>query len=476
MTRRRYAPSGMLALAPQAYGLEYDCHEPAPAAVTADGVAIVDVRGPLMQRLDPFVDSYEAIRARVREALASSPRTLVLRVDSPGGVVAGCFETARELRSMARAAGVPLVAHVDGIACSAGYALACAAERIYVTPTAEVGSVGVIGALVDMTAAQSAAGVAVQLIASGVRKTDGDPRGPITAGAVEAAQERVDALADLFFEWVAEARGMTPDAVRSLEAGIVVGRAALAAGLADGIGSLGEALAMVARAGVPAAAGDGETMTDEEKARAALQAVIDGDGDDKAKARARAALAAMDESEEEPEASSDSDEEKSDDDEAKAGGEEHEARASAAVPAAAAAAVAARGSELERRVAMLEAEREQERKSALFAARSDIPPGMRAELSQLPYAQAKAIVDAMPKPKAPKLAAAAAAATVPVTRGAGHGVATASPKTPELAAMDRVFGNDERAPAIRTEAHAVVFGTMTRDQAAAYVASKGGAR
>jgi ClpP class serine protease len=137
----------------------------------------------------------------------------------------------------------------------------------------------------------------VQLIASGARKADGDPRGPITEGAVEAAQERVDALADLFFEWVAEARGMTPDAVRSLEAGIVVGRAALAAGLADGIGSLGEALAMVAGAGVPAAAGDEVGMTDEEKARAALQAIVDGDGDDKSKARARAALAAMDDSE-----------------------------------------------------------------------------------------------------------------------------------------------------------------------------------
>src|SRR5690606_4935218 len=133
---------------------------------------------------------------------AAKPRAVILVIDSPGGLAQHCFEPSRALRAKCSAAGVPLFAFVDGSACSAAYALACAAERIAVTPTGLVGSIGVFETLHDQSAADTAMGLAYRVVTSGSRKTDGNPHVPISDGAVSAAQAAVDQLAGLFFSLV----------------------------------------------------------------------------------------------------------------------------------------------------------------------------------------------------------------------------------------------------------------------------------
>lgn len=201
-----------------------------------ENCAIVDVRGPLSQFAYCW-DGYDAIIERFCGALDSTATAVMLRIGSPGGEVEGLFEAARVMRQEASKSGKAVVAYVDESAFSAAYAIACAADRIYLPPAGGVGSIGVIGELCDQTGANAASGYRVEVLTSGEFKADGNPNTPITDGVIARAQQRVDQLAELFFEWVAMRRPVSVDEVRAMQAGSFYGSAAIAAGLADGIRS-----------------------------------------------------------------------------------------------------------------------------------------------------------------------------------------------------------------------------------------------
>lgn len=251
MTKHRFEPrpAAFLAIRPEALAYEHDEPRKQPFELR-DGVALVRIEGPLTHHAGWWCDSYDEIKGRVSAALDARPRALMLVIDSPGGDVSGCFETSREIRQMAAAAGVPVSTYVDGMAASAGYALACCGSTIYTPQTAILGSIGVISGLVDMTEALTSWGVRVRLVTSGARKADGHPYQPITDDAVSALQTMIDTLAGLFFQHVAESRshaGLSIESIRALQAGIVLGADAKRAGLADEVvATLDEALALVA--------------------------------------------------------------------------------------------------------------------------------------------------------------------------------------------------------------------------------------
>jgi signal peptide peptidase SppA len=243
-TVRKFAPRAPLALNPAAFGIELLLGEPPERKVEHHGdVAVVEIVGPLMHHAEKFCDSYDAIKARVAEALASSAKCVLLSIDSPGGVVAGCFDCVSELRAMSAAAGKPLHAYVDAQATSAAYALCCAADKVWIPPAGIVGSIGVIDAVLDATAQDAFLGLAFTLVTSGERKSDGNPHTATTPEAVEAVQSMVDTLAGQFFGVVADRRGLEADAVRGLNAGLLVGQQAIDAGLADAVATFDEVVA-----------------------------------------------------------------------------------------------------------------------------------------------------------------------------------------------------------------------------------------
>jgi len=211
-------------------------------------VAVVDVSGPLAQRAWSCMgmfggDGYDSILQRVQAALDDrQTAAVVLRMDSPGGEVAGCFECVRALRAAGAAAGKPLVAAVDELCASAAYALACACDAIVAPDTGCVGSVGVILALTERSTQLATAGVTTNVITSGAAKADGHPALPMSPDARARLQAEVDHLAGVFHAEVAAARGMTPAAVQGLEAQCFYGAAAVAAGLADQVGNLNDAI------------------------------------------------------------------------------------------------------------------------------------------------------------------------------------------------------------------------------------------
>lgn len=218
-------------------------------------VAVVDIRGPLAQRewscMGMFGgDGYDGIVQRMQAALADTQITGVLmRIDSPGGEVAGCFEAVRAIRTAAQASGKRVVAYADEIAASAAYALACAADYIMLPDTGSVGSVGVITTVVDQTAAYEQAGAKVHVITSGSRKADGHPAMPLSDDARGVIQAEIDHIAEVFAREVATARsamGLSPSDVLGLEAALFLGQKAVAAGLANQVGNFNDALAIAA--------------------------------------------------------------------------------------------------------------------------------------------------------------------------------------------------------------------------------------
>jgi len=214
-----------------------------PAPFTREGdVAVVRVEGPLAQRAWSCMgmfggDGYDAIEGRVRAALSDpSTKAVVLRLDSPGGEVAGCFEAVRAIRAASAEAGKPLVAYVDEMAASAAYALACACDEIVAPDTGLVGSIGVIMQLPDESAAMAAEGLAVSIITSGAAKADGHPAMPLTTEARARFQAEVDHLAQIFAGEVAAGRPIDAAEALALDARVFHGSLAKAAGLVDAVG------------------------------------------------------------------------------------------------------------------------------------------------------------------------------------------------------------------------------------------------
>ncbi len=238
-------PNAALAVRPSALSL-YWLFGCGVANETIGRCSVVTIDGPLEQKA-AWWDGYDAIMARFGEALKDDATgTVILRINSPGGDAAGCFEACRMMRAAAARSGKRVVTYVDEAAYSAAYALACVAGEIYAPPSGGVGSVGVIATCVSVAAMNERIGVDVAVITVGARKADGHPDLPIDPDAVASVQHDVDQLAALFFETVASARGISVGAVQALEAACFMGDEAMSAGLCDGLMGFDELLAMIA--------------------------------------------------------------------------------------------------------------------------------------------------------------------------------------------------------------------------------------
>lgn len=461
--RRRYDKAGILALYPQAF-LDLFVEADIADVSTVDGNAVIEIRGPLEHHDGWWCDSYEAILDRVTEACSGTSSTVILKLDSPGGELFGCFDAARAIRARCKAAGKRLVAYVDGCACSAAYALACAAEEIVISETAFAGSIGILISRVDVTARDAREGVGFALVASGKRKVDGHPHVALSKAELESMQGQCDALAELFFELVASLRGIATDAVRELEADVFHGPRAVAVGLADRVLRFDELLELLAK---------GSTMEDDKKdegeekpkpsssqkdvddARAALERAA-ADGDEKA----QAALDVLNGDAEAEEPTADDDEEK--EATASASTPRRAASSGSGVSADSAAGLARVVARQGQRLAALEREKESLERSALLNSRPDLGKELAEHLATMPYRDAKAIVDKMPRPSVPSKADRAAGTVVGATRGVTQtDPASAPPSTSKSAdelEFDRAFGAvGAESTGIRREGTSLIF-------------------
>jgi ClpP class serine protease len=164
-------------------------------------------------------------------------------VDSAGGEIGGLFDLVEQIRAMKATDEKPLWAVANESALSAAYAIASAADRVYVTRTGEVGSIGVVAVHIDESGADAKAGLAWTFVFAGERKVDGNGHEPLSERARTAIQADVDHIYAEFCALVAANRRLTSEAVRRSNAAIYRGELAIRAGLADRIGTLDLAIA-----------------------------------------------------------------------------------------------------------------------------------------------------------------------------------------------------------------------------------------
>lgn len=190
-----------------------------PLLSIEDGVGVVAIAGPMIRNPDLLsqilfnaVDT-EEITAAVREA-ASRPdiKAVFLEVDSPGGAVTGTPELAQAVADAGKQK--PVYAFSSGLMCSAAYWVASQAQAVYVTPSARVGSIGVIQPIIDDSEAFKNAGLKVEVFAAGKFKSIGMPGVSLTDSQRECIQSNIAETAQDFHDAVlARGRKIPPEAM-----------------------------------------------------------------------------------------------------------------------------------------------------------------------------------------------------------------------------------------------------------------------
>ena len=227
---------------------------PPTTAPRGSAIAVLPMLGTISQRMGMLSEisggtSTEKFGATF-DALVRDPGVgaIVFDVDSPGGNVNGIPELAAKIRG---ARGTkPIVAVANSLAASAAYWLATAADELVVSPSAQVGSIGVLMLHDDRSGALEQAGHDVTIISAGKFKAEGNPFGPLTAEAADEFQGLVDDVYGAFVSDVATQRGVS---IATVEADFGQGRVfnandAVRAGMADRVETMDQTLVRLSTA------------------------------------------------------------------------------------------------------------------------------------------------------------------------------------------------------------------------------------
>lgn len=213
-------------------------------------IAVVPIGGTMMKS-EPSMGGTSTVQVRrdVRAA-ADDPNVsgILLRIDSPGGTVAGTADLAADVRAARRKK--PVWAQVEDGAASAAYWVASQTDAIYANAgTALVGSIGTLFTVYDASAAAEKEGVKAMVFATGPLKGAGFPGAPITEEQSGYFQRLVNETQSHFDAAVQKGRGMTATQLAAVRTGgVFPAGEALALKLIDGIRSTDSTLAALAAA------------------------------------------------------------------------------------------------------------------------------------------------------------------------------------------------------------------------------------
>ena len=200
-----------------------------------DGVAVIPIDGPIFRYADMFTEmsggvTTDALARDLQKALDDpAVQAILFAIDSPGGEATGINELADAIYAARMVK--PIGAYVEGYGASAAYWLASAAGTVWADESALLGSIGTVMSVMDPT---KRVRTTMEFVSSQSPKKRPDPT---TQGGRAVLQALVDELTEVFIAKVMRNRGMARQDVLALEGGMLVGQAAITAGLADTIGS-----------------------------------------------------------------------------------------------------------------------------------------------------------------------------------------------------------------------------------------------
>lgn len=167
--------------------------------------------------------------------MATPQDEVVVRLESPGGVVHGYGFAASQLQRI-RDKGIELTICVDHVAASGGYMMAALANKIVAAPFAVVGSIGVVAQLPNFNKVLKKLDVDYELFTAGEYKRTVTMFGENTDKAKEKFQSDLEDTHVLFKQHVSRFRPNL-DIEKVANGDIWYGQQALEQGLIDAIGT-----------------------------------------------------------------------------------------------------------------------------------------------------------------------------------------------------------------------------------------------
>ncbi len=198
------------------------------------GVGLVEVKGMI-------VDSKEPIRQLRYFLKKDSVKAVVLRIDSPGGVVGPSQEIYEEVGKLA--ARKKVIVSMGSLAASGGYYIAAPATLIYANPGTITASIGVLIKFSNLEGLFGKIGISSATIKTGSFKDAGAPDRPLSAEDRAMFQALIDSTHEQFVKAVADGRKLPVEDVRKIADGRVLsGEQAKSVKLVDRLGNLQDAI------------------------------------------------------------------------------------------------------------------------------------------------------------------------------------------------------------------------------------------
>lgn len=209
----------------------------------AAGIGLVEING--------FIGSSEStIRLIDEYGDRSSIKTILIRIESPGGVTVYSDEIYRALRRVRVDKGKPIVAYLGSVAASGGYYIACAADTIIAHPSSTTGSIGVIIEYPVAEELLDKVGIRFEVVTTGPYKSMGSPFEEPTEQHREWFQKVVDDTYEQFIDVVRASRMLDDEILyRYADGRVFTGRQAVEWGFADRTGDFHDARQTAARMG-----------------------------------------------------------------------------------------------------------------------------------------------------------------------------------------------------------------------------------
>lgn len=211
-----------------------------------DGVQVIDVDGTLAPRMNLMMrfsggTSTEMLERKIHEAGQNDKvKTILLRIDSPGGAASYTPEVARAIRESPKRT----VAVAQNTMASGAYWIGSAADEVYASESTQVGSIGVYMVLSNQKERFEKEGVKFKVFRAGALKAAGNPYEEWSGEQVSSLQKQVDDIYETFTASVAESRGVTQAEVKERfgKGSVFLAAEAAERGMIDGVATFAEVL------------------------------------------------------------------------------------------------------------------------------------------------------------------------------------------------------------------------------------------
>jgi len=206
--------------------------------INSSGVAEISLSGPVTKKPTSMSDIFggfstiQASKAISNALKDSSIKSILLKIDSPGGSVSGVQDLADKIYAADKIK--PIVCYAEDMCCSAGYWPASQARFLASNETAVLANIGGYTVITDYSKAAEKMGVHVEVIKDGKYKAIGYPGTELTDEQRAEVQRMVSGQVALFTSAVARGRNLSQSKAEKLTDGkAYIGAEAIQHGLLD---------------------------------------------------------------------------------------------------------------------------------------------------------------------------------------------------------------------------------------------------